>query len=114
LDRHLGYLSFQRRMASLGGSQKPRLLSRHGHRTALICSIGDLWLYLFSEVRFCFYWWRRHGVTDRRIVSVVVCGFPRSEQEYRLIKVFVCGTTAVLGSVLNLFRIMDEQRAIRG
>jgi hypothetical protein len=85
LHCHLGNLSFQRSMASLGRSQRARLLSRHGYRNAALCSTCDLWLHSLPEVWFCSDWKRRHCSVDRRIVSMVVCALSSSEQEFRLI-----------------------------
>src|ERR1039458_6043662 len=72
LDRSLGNPGLQWLMASLGGSQRSRLLSRHGHGTGALCSPGDLRLHSLSSIYWKIDWKRRLGLADWGMTSVIV------------------------------------------
>jgi len=86
LDRSVGYPGLQWPMASLGGNQRPGLLSGVGYGTGFISPAYGLWLRSLSSIRFCIDWKRRCGLAGWRIVSLVVSDLPRSGQKCRLIR----------------------------
>ena len=86
LDWSDGDPGFQWSVASMGGSARARIFSGRGDGSVALCAAGDLRLHLLFEIGFRIGWRRCYGLTDWRIVSVMVSAVPRAGETRRLMR----------------------------